>query len=499
MRALLYTATAFFIGLTGLFTFFALQPPLQEGGARIVLSIDTSSMPDVEAAASAPPAAGSFATAEEPSTAAPAEAAPQAYSEQSDRLISPVAEASADSKAEGLPLAGTMLNVESSNNAPNAQEDGPAPVKAAAAAPAPSNQRLASAQPVPQAAASVVPQPVAMDNTPKAAPAVQRTSAKSEDTLSSNLAALDTPYGEPHAEIAPPANAAVAPSNAATAVAVAPAPVVPAAPPLPARRPAQMPPLVKTAAVDGALTAPGALAATAPGATPAATGPVKQVRIAILIRGIGADSHDSRDAINKLPSAVSLGFMPSDDAKDWATQARDRGHEVIVQLPLEASDPNAAANAEAITSSAEPVQNMARLHSVLEQFEGPSGVTNIRGGKLLQSKEALRPILQDLKARGLIYIAEGNNSHVLVKQMARELNLRYGSASVILDTQPTPEAVKKSLERLVAIAQQKGSAIGIGSPAGVTVEELQAWTESLAAKGITLVPVGALAQTPGAS
>jgi polysaccharide deacetylase 2 family uncharacterized protein YibQ len=39
----------------------------------------------------------------------------------------------------------------------------------------------------------------------------------------------------------------------------------------------------------------------------------------------------------------------------------------------------------------------------------------------------------------------------------------------------------------------------MGTASGVTIGQVEAWSQKLGAQGITLVPVGALAQTPGAS
>jgi polysaccharide deacetylase 2 family uncharacterized protein YibQ len=121
------------------------------------------------------------------------------------------------------------------------------------------------------------------------------------------------------------------------------------------------------------------------------------------------------------------------------------------------------------------------------------------GGKMLQSKTSLKPVLEDIKARGLLYVGESNNSSAAVKQVAREINLRYGAAQVLIDAQATPDAIDKALTRLIALARQNGSAIGMGTATGMTITQVQAWSEKLAAQGITLVPVGALAQTPGSS
>jgi polysaccharide deacetylase 2 family uncharacterized protein YibQ len=87
----------------------------------------------------------------------------------------------------------------------------------------------------------------------------------------------------------------------------------------------------------------------------------------------------------------------------------------------------------------------------------------------------------------------------LVRGLAGEVGLRYGGANVMIDAQPTPVAIQAALERLIVIARKEGSAIGLGYGSRATIEQLEAWSQTLSAQGVTLVPVGTLAQTPGAS
>jgi hypothetical protein len=275
-------------------------------------------------------------------------------------------------------------------------------------------------------------------------------------------------------------------------------------PPFPLRRPGNIPPPVKTAAIDGwagshLATTDSTAAKTAANTAAKPTGTT--ARIAILLRGVGRDDRNSGDAVSKLPSAISLAVMPlSGGAPHWARKAREAGHEVIVQLPLEPSDyPNNDPGPETLLASAGPEQNLIKLRTLLGRFEGYSGVTNYLGGRLLQSGEALRPILEDLKSQGLVYVGEGNNSHAILRRIAGEIGLRYGGADVVIDAHPTPAAINQALDRLVALARKQGNAIGMGYASRTTIEQLQVWSQSASAKGITLVPVGALAQAPGAS
>jgi polysaccharide deacetylase 2 family uncharacterized protein YibQ len=173
---------------------------------------------------------------------------------------------------------------------------------------------------------------------------------------------------------------------------------------------------------------------------------------------------------------------------------------VLIQLPLEPSDyPLNNPGPETLLSSSPADENLSRFRSILSRFDGYSGVTNYLGGKMLQSRDALRPLLEGIKSNGLIYVGEGNNSHKLVRNLAGELGVRYGNADIMIDSFPAPEAIDKALDDLVALARKNGSAIGMGYASRTTITQLEKWSRSDAAKGVTLVPVGALAQTPGAS
>jgi len=265
------------------------------------------------------------------------------------------------------------------------------------------------------------------------------------------------------------------------------------APPAPRRRPGDIPPPVKTASIESGWTGQQVAA----GAVSTSDGP----RVGILLRGVGRDNENSEKAVTQLPSAVSLAFMPlSAGAPRWSQEARQDGHEVLVQLPLEPSNyPMNNPGPETLISSAGSDKNLSNLRNLLGRVQGHSGVTNYLGGNMLKSEEGLRPILQALKSEGLIYVGEGDESHALVRGLAAELGVHYGDADVMIDARPSPEGVANALDQLAAIAREKGSAIGMGFASKTTIEQLAKWTESVKSKGVTLVPVGTLARTPGAS
>ena len=55
-----------------------------------------------------------------------------------------------------------------------------------------------------------------------------------------------------------------------------------------------------------------------------------------MVGGLGLNADGTANAIARLPGAVSLGFAPyGDDLEREAAAAREAGHEILLQAPME--------------------------------------------------------------------------------------------------------------------------------------------------------------------
>ena len=71
-------------------------------------------------------------------------------------------------------------------------------------------------------------------------------------------------------------------------------------------------------------------------AAPALAGKFK---IAIVVSGLGLSAKATTAALDSLPAGVTLGFAPyAGDVQHWVAQARQRGHEVLLEVPMEPFD-----------------------------------------------------------------------------------------------------------------------------------------------------------------
>ena len=72
-------------------------------------------------------------------------------------------------------------------------------------------------------------------------------------------------------------------------------------------------------------------------------------------------------------------------------------------------------------------------------------------------------------------------------EAALAAGLPYRSATTV-DPDPTPEAIDRSLAQIAAAALRAGQAVAVASALPVTFERIMAWSASLEAQGIELVP-----------
>ena len=217
-------------------------------------------------------------------------------------------------------------------------------------------------------------------------------------------------------------------------------------------------------------------------------------KIAILLGGMGLNAKLTQQAIKNLPGDVTFAFAPyGEDLQTQVNKARADGHEVLLQLPMEpVGYPASNPGPKTLLASASAEENMAALHWHMSRFAGYTGITNYMGGRLLASPEALKPVMAEMRRRGLIYLEDSSTALTVSETVAAETRLPERRAQVVIDSDPTPQSIAAALELLEGEAKANGFAIGTGSGLEVTVDAVKLWAEQLQNRGILLVPVSAI-------
>ena len=217
-------------------------------------------------------------------------------------------------------------------------------------------------------------------------------------------------------------------------------------------------------------------------------------RVAIIVKGLGFSRAATLAAIRKLPGEISLAFSPyARDLNDWLLRARLAGHEVFLELPMESKDfPAEDAGPLALSTNLQVSDNMRRLKEMMSRFSGYVGVLTIMGSKFNSASGQLRPILQEIKDRGLMFV-DGGTSRSEAPGVAAEIDLPKAISNVMLDEPPLRESLDRKLKQLETIIKQESTAIGTAHAYPSTIDRLLIWTRSLQQRKLTLVPVSAIA------
>ncbi|PQA88086.1 divergent polysaccharide deacetylase family protein [Hyphococcus luteus] len=223
-------------------------------------------------------------------------------------------------------------------------------------------------------------------------------------------------------------------------------------------------------------------------------------RIAVIVGGLGLNATVTERAIDDLPPEVSLSFAPYAKNLDfWTKKARQAGHEVLIELPMEGYGANVKAlGAAALLTSRSEAENLQRLDWLMARFGAYFAATNYLGAKFSADADAIAPVLKRLREAGVGYIDDTGAAG----RAGAETGLAMASVSRMIPAAADDadlRAVERELRQLEKIAERDGQALGKTYAYAATIEALAEWTRTLERKGFEKAPASALLRTAAAS
>jgi polysaccharide deacetylase 2 family uncharacterized protein YibQ len=214
-------------------------------------------------------------------------------------------------------------------------------------------------------------------------------------------------------------------------------------------------------------------------------------RIAVVIDDLGGDLVTIDRLLSwKLPLAYAvLPFEPATAAV--AARVRERGGELLCHLPMEPEagiDPGPGG----LALGMDPGEIARRTRAAIARVPGASGVNNHMGSRLTTDRAAMRAMLGVVAELELFYLDSRTTAESVGEEVALEIGLPTARRDVFLDATPGERAVALELERLLALARERGAAIAIGHPQPATLDLLERELPRLRELGFELVPVSFL-------
>lgn len=225
--------------------------------------------------------------------------------------------------------------------------------------------------------------------------------------------------------------------------------------------------------------------------------PPGRPRIAIVITGLGVSASQTQAAINHLPAGVTLAFVPYfADVQNWVTLARQKGHEVLLQVPMEPYDfPDSDPGEHTLRSAVSEEANVQRLSWAMTRMTGYVGVTNLLGGRFLSEAGPVEPMMTLLMRRGLLFYDNGAASRSVAPMVAERLGAPFAAATNTIDTIQASMEIDHRLADLETQARLNGKAVGTGFRYPVTMERVTLWAKTLPGRGFVLAPISAIVAT----
>lgn len=216
-------------------------------------------------------------------------------------------------------------------------------------------------------------------------------------------------------------------------------------------------------------------------------------KIAVIVGGLGLSEAGTQNAIDRLPSDVTFALAPyGEDLDLWMQQARTKGHELLLQLPLEPFDfPDNDPGPHTLLVSLRPNEMLDRLAFLLTRATNYVGTIPEMGARFTSTKPSMEYLVEKLKERGLMLVDNGTSSRSISSEIAAEKRIPFSGVDVVLDEVPREDSIDAKLLQLEGVARSRGVAVAAGSALPVTVRQLEKWVQDLEERGLQLVPVSA--------
>jgi polysaccharide deacetylase 2 family uncharacterized protein YibQ len=221
----------------------------------------------------------------------------------------------------------------------------------------------------------------------------------------------------------------------------------------------------------------------------AAPVPAGVPKIVIVVGGLGLSQTGTQKALDTLPEDITLAFAPyGSSLQRWVAKARDAGHEVLLQIPLEPLDYPAVNPGEHTLLVSGGAANRQDLEWSLGRMTSYAGVMNHMGARFTSDDKALVPFLGEIGERGLFYLDDGSSPKSLAAAIGKALDVPVLTADRLLDQDRSPDAIQQQLMALEAIARTRGVAIGVASAFQTSIDAITRWAKDAQTRGIVIVP-----------
>ncbi|MTD28888.1 divergent polysaccharide deacetylase family protein [Erwinia sorbitola] len=222
--------------------------------------------------------------------------------------------------------------------------------------------------------------------------------------------------------------------------------------------------------------------------------PVYAGKLSIVIDDFGYRPAQENQVL-QMPAAISVAVLPNaPHAREMATKAHQRGHEVLIHLPMA---PLSKQPLEKDTLR--PDMSLEEITRIIREAAADVpfavGLNNHMGSAMTSSLPGMEKVMQVLDHYNFYFLDSMTIGNSQSSRAAAGTSVKVIKRRVFLDDTQNEADIRQQFTRAVRLAQRDGSAIAIGHPHPATVKVLQQMLPTLPAD-ITLVRPSQLLNEP---
>ncbi|MCB1745059.1 MAG: divergent polysaccharide deacetylase family protein [Gammaproteobacteria bacterium] len=214
--------------------------------------------------------------------------------------------------------------------------------------------------------------------------------------------------------------------------------------------------------------------------------------VAIVIDDLGY-SNRIGGGFARMPYPLTLAILPDTPyARALATLGHRNGKQIIIHMPMQARGRPAVAPG-GLRLDHGPFEIARRLVSAFGDVPYASGISNHEGSRLTESSVSMRLLMTTLRLQRVpLFLDSRTSARSVAATLAQRAGLRVAERDVFLDNSREPTRIHAQLDRLIRVADRRGTALAIGHPHPETLAALADRLPEFEARGIRLLTVDAL-------
>ncbi|MFH7326384.1 divergent polysaccharide deacetylase family protein [Desulfurivibrio sp. C05AmB] len=196
-------------------------------------------------------------------------------------------------------------------------------------------------------------------------------------------------------------------------------------------------------------------------------------QVALIIDDMGYRPATERQLL-ALDLKLTFSFIPFTPHKEeMLNLARQHSREILLHLPLEAENEKWNDIAGLLRTTMEQAEIRAGFRAALDEVPTAVGVNNHLGSRFTADPEAMNRLLAALAETELFFLDSRTTGASVATAAAARHGVPFLRRDLFLDNERDETKIAAQLEKLIAIASERGWAVGIAHPYPVTLRVLQ--------------------------